>query len=211
MVDLLYGIMASSRLARRRQGSVPKESASAVELSTSNIPDPTGHHNLNKDLLSNQSQNKMFPKNFQLDDLENIKTIGTGTFARVFLCRPKQSIQQRSNSEYFALKVLSMHDVIRLKQVDHVKNEKNILTEIQHPFIVELLWYDKDKSLLYMLFPYICGGELFSYLRSAGRFNSTTSMFYAIEIVTGRCNCLLPRYNSEIMYGTYYYQYYHCM
>jgi len=184
VVDLLYGIMASSRLARRRQGSVPKESASTVELSTSNIPDPTGHHNLNKDLLSNQSQNKMFPKNFQLDDLENIKTIGTGTFARVFLCRPKQSIQQRSNSEYFALKVLSMHDVIRLKQVDHVKNEKNILTEIQHPFIVELLWYDKDKSLLYMLFPYICGGELFSYLRSAGRFNSTTSMFYAIEIVT---------------------------
>ena len=179
-----YGTMASSRLARRRQGSVPKESPTTLELS-SNIPDPSnaGHH-LNKDNnLSNQSQ-KMFPKHFQLDDVENIKTIGTGTFARVFLCRPKQSIQ-RSSSEYFALKVLSMHDVIRLKQVDHVKNEKNILTEIQHPFIVELLWYDKDKSLLYMLFPYICGGELFSYLRSAGRFNSSTSLFYAIEIVTG--------------------------
>ena len=64
-----------------------------------------------------------------------------------------------------------MHDVIRLKQVDHVKNEKSILSEIRHPFIVDLLWYYKDKSLLYMLFPYVCGGELFSYLRSAGRFN----------------------------------------
>ena len=45
----------------------------------------------------------------------------TGTFARVCLCRHKTS------SNFFALKILSLHDVIRLKQVDHVKNEKNIL------------------------------------------------------------------------------------
>ena len=77
-----------------------------------------------------------------------------------------------------------MHDVIRLKQVDHVKNEKNILSEIHHPFIVDLLWFYKDKNLLYMLFPYVCGGELFSYLRTAGRFNSHTSMFYSVEIVS---------------------------
>ena len=45
----------------------------------------------------------------------------SGTFARVCLCRHKTS------SNFFALKILSLHDVIRLKQVDHVKNEKNIL------------------------------------------------------------------------------------
>ena len=44
-----------------------------------------------------------------------------GTFARVCLCRHK------TTSNFFALKILSLHDVIRLKQVDHVKNEKNIL------------------------------------------------------------------------------------
>lgn len=36
------------------------------------------------------------------------------------------------------------------------------------------LWSTKDESCLYMLFEYVCGGELFSYLRNAGRFNSTT-------------------------------------
>lgn len=90
----------------------------------------------------------------------------------------------RSNSDYYALKILAMHDVIRMKQVDHVKNEKNILSEIHHPFIVNLMWFHKDKSLLFMLFPYVCGGELFSYLRSAGRFNSHTSLFYSVEIVS---------------------------
>lgn len=36
------------------------------------------------------------------------------------------------------MKILAISDVIRLKQVEHVKNEKNILQEIRHPFIVNL-------------------------------------------------------------------------
>uniref|UniRef100_A0A1B0EU58 Protein kinase domain-containing protein n=2 Tax=Lutzomyia longipalpis TaxID=7200 RepID=A0A1B0EU58_LUTLO len=36
------------------------------------------------------------------------------------------------------MKILAMCDVIRLKQVEHVKNEKNILAEIHHPFVVNL-------------------------------------------------------------------------
>lgn len=57
---------------------------------------------------------------------------GTGTFGRVCLVRNK------STDKYGAMKILAMADVIRLKQVDHVKNEKNILQEIRHPFIVNL-------------------------------------------------------------------------
>merc|ERR1712228_747901 len=113
------------------------------------------------------------PHNTKLDDFDMVKTIGTGTFARVCLCR------ERASRDYFALKILAIHDVIRLKQVEHVKNEKSILKEINHPFLVDLTWSSKDKSFLY-----ISGGELFSYLRSAGRFNSTTTFFYSAEIVS---------------------------
>lgn len=35
-----------------------------------------------------------------------------------------------------------------------------------------------------MLLEYVCGGELFSYLRNAGRFNNATSNFYGCEIVS---------------------------
>lgn len=35
-----------------------------------------------------------------------------------------------------------------------------------------------------MLLDFVCGGELFSYLRNAGRFNNATSNFYASEIVS---------------------------
>lgn len=57
---------------------------------------------------------------------------GTGTFGRVCLCRHYET------NEYCAMKILAMSDVIRLKQVEHVKNEKSILKEVNHPFIVNL-------------------------------------------------------------------------
>ena len=56
--------------------------------------------------------------------------------------------------------------------------------EIKHPFLISLSWSCKDSSFLYLLFPYVCGGELFSYLRSAGRFSPSTTLFYSAEIVS---------------------------
>lgn len=35
-------------------------------------------------------------------------------------------------------------------------------------------WHGKDEFNIYMMFDYVCGGELFSYLRSAGKFPSST-------------------------------------
>lgn len=58
--------------------------------------------------------------------------LGTGTFGRVCLCRDK------TNDQFRAMKILAMADVIRLKQVEHVKNEKSILQEIDHPFVVNM-------------------------------------------------------------------------
>ncbi|XP_055905398.1 cAMP-dependent protein kinase catalytic subunit 3 [Eupeodes corollae] len=116
-------------------------------------------------------------RQYHLDDFQIIKTVGTGTFGRVCLCKDKQT------DTYCAMKVLAMADVIRLKQIDHVKNEKNILSEINHPFVISLQWSTKDDCCLYMLFEYVCGGELFSYLRNAGRFSSQSANFYAAEII----------------------------
>lgn len=45
-------------------------------------------------------------------------------------------------------------------------------------------WCHRDDTSIYMLFEYICGGELFSYLRNSGRFSSQTANFYACEIIT---------------------------
>lgn len=57
---------------------------------------------------------------------------GTGTFGRVVL------VQDRKTKGYFALKSMKIVDLIRLKQQQHVHNEKEVLMDVTHPFIVKL-------------------------------------------------------------------------
>jgi len=86
--------------------------------------------------------------------------------------------------------------VVRLKQVDHVKNEKKILLSIHHPFIVNLYATFQDETNLYMLMEYVIGGELFSHLRKAGRFPTETAKIYAAEVVLA----LEYLHNLDILY-----------
>ncbi len=57
---------------------------------------------------------------------------GTGTFGRVVLAKDIPTRQ------YFALKIMTISEVIRLRQVEHVNSEKTILCSISHPFIVNV-------------------------------------------------------------------------
>lgn len=110
-------------------------------------------------------------------DFQMLETVGTGTFGRVFLAR------HNSSQNYFAMKVLRKHDIVRLKQVDHIKNERDLLGFLRHPFIVSVYSAFQDKHHLYMVLEYVVGGEIFSHLRKAGRFSADVSRFYAAEIV----------------------------
>ncbi|XP_029302986.1 putative serine/threonine-protein kinase PRKY isoform X2 [Cottoperca gobio] len=129
-------------------------------------------------------------RTYCLDDLETIATVGTGTFGRVFLVKDKKS------RAFYALKQMKIPDVIRLKQEQHVHNEKEVLAEVNHPFLIRLFWTHHDERFLYMLMDFVPGGELFSYLRSRGRFSNATGLFYTSEIV-----CAIEYLHSkEIVY-----------
>ncbi|KAL4693629.1 hypothetical protein H8957_002457 [Semnopithecus entellus] len=123
-------------------------------------------------------------------DFDTLATVGTGTFGRVHL------VKEKTAKHFFALKVMSIPDVIRLKQEQHVHNEKSVLKEVSHPFLIRLFWTWHDERFLYMLMEYVPGGELFSYLRNRGRFSSTTGLFYSAEII-----CAIEYLHSkEIVY-----------
>ncbi|OQN95938.1 hypothetical protein B0A48_17776 [Cryoendolithus antarcticus] len=125
------------------------------------------------------------------EDFDLVKTLGTGTFARVWLVKLANR-KKGDENKVFALKILRKVDVIRLKQVEHVKNERNVLAAVAgHPFITTMVASFQDADTLYMLLDYCPGGEVFSYLRRARRFNEATSQFYAAEI------CLILEFLHE--------------
>ena len=118
-------------------------------------------------------------RKLQLADFDLRQTVGTGTFGRVRIVKLKGDATRTA----FALKMLKKSEVIRLKQVEHVKSEKGILMAIEHPFIVTLVAAFQDERRLYMLMEYVNGGELFSYLRKQGRLSIEAARFYAAEIL----------------------------
>lgn len=105
-----------------------------------------------------------------------LKTVGTGTFGRV------RVVQYKPTKQHYAMKILKKSEIVRLKQVDHIKNEVRILSAISHPFIVNLLGHMQDERRIYLLLEYVPGGELFSYLRRESRFGNEQASFYASQI-----------------------------
>lgn len=63
----------------------------------------------------------METKKVKLIDYDIMHTLGTGSFGRVRLAK------QKSNAKYVALKMLKKCEILRLKQVDHIISEFNIL------------------------------------------------------------------------------------
>eukprot|EP01102_Stenamoeba_stenopodia_P013350 TRINITY_DN431_c0_g1_i3.p1 TRINITY_DN431_c0_g1~~TRINITY_DN431_c0_g1_i3.p1 ORF type:complete len:357 (+),score=50.17 TRINITY_DN431_c0_g1_i3:182-1252(+) len=116
-----------------------------------------------------------FPKH--KEEYDKIDTLGTGTFGRVWLVRNKK------DNRFYALKVCLKSEIVRLKQIDHIQNEKNILLSVDHPFVVKLYTTFHDGLNLYLVMEYVIGGEIFTHLRREGRFPNDVTRFYAAEIV----------------------------
>ncbi|KAF0305545.1 cAMP-dependent protein kinase catalytic subunit [Amphibalanus amphitrite] len=117
-----------------------------------------------------------------LEDFDLLKTLGTGSFGRVML------VQHKAGKDYFAMKILDKQKVVRLKQVEHTLNEKRILQAISFPFLVSLQYHFKDNKNLYIILPYVSGGEMFFHLRrlraaTKRGFHESHSRFYAAQIV----------------------------
>lgn len=104
-------------------------------------------------------------------------TLGTGSFGRV------RFVTHKPTGSYWAMKMLKKFEVIRLQQVDHMLSEKQILEVLDHPFIVKLAGTFQDKRYLYMILEYVVGGEFFTHLRKAGRFDNNAAKFYGAQIV----------------------------
>ncbi|KAK4223716.1 hypothetical protein QBC38DRAFT_512226 [Podospora fimiseda] len=113
---------------------------------------------------------------YSLNDFEMQRTLGTGSFGRVHL------VQSKHNQRFYAVKVLKKAQVVRMKQVEHTNDERRMLAEVKHPFLITLWGTFQDARNLYMVMDFVEGGELFSLLRKSGRFPNPVAKFYAAEV-----------------------------
>ena len=92
-------------------------------------------------------------------------------------------IRHKFSGQYFAMKILKKSTVIKLKQVEHINNERELLMLINCDFTVNLYKTFKNEHRLMMILEYVPGGELFTHIRKAGIFPNDVSFFFFFEFI----------------------------
>lgn len=113
-----------------------------------------------------------------LEDFEVLKVVGQGAFAKVY------QVRKIGSSEIFAMKVMRKDKIMEKNHVEYMKSERDLLTKIDHPFIVQLRYSFQTKYRLYLVLDFVNGGHLFFQLYRQGLFREDLARIYAAEIVS---------------------------
>ena len=65
-----------------------------------------------------------------------------------------------TKNEFLAVKLQSKFLLLKKKQVEHVFNEIQIMTEINNPFILKMRGVAQDNRIMYMYVDYMKHGDL---------------------------------------------------
>lgn len=142
-----------------------------------------------EDKVAKKSQEAIAAAKFELDDFDIRNTLGVGAFGRVKLVKvkPGKILKNGNPDQTYALKCLSKRVIVDNGLQDHVVNERKIMSELNHPFILTFHGAMQDDQNVYFLLEILLGGELFRTLRGEGQFPESWSRFYAASVILAFC------------------------
>ena len=113
-------------------------------------------------------------------ELQPLKMLGKGGFGRVVMVK-RQTTRQR-----FALKCITKATLLTgnaAKRVEWIIQEKEILAELDHPFIVRLYESYSEDHQVCILLSIALGGDMFRLIDKMGTMSEPVARFYSGSIV----------------------------
>lgn len=95
---------------------------------------------------------------------EFLNIIGRGGFGKVW------KVIDKRNKTQFALKEMQKPKIIDKKSVKSVKYERELLSKLYHPFIVNMHYAFQDHDNLYLVIDLLTGGDLRYHISKKKRF-----------------------------------------
>jgi len=77
--------------------------------------------------------------------------LGKGSFGEVYL------VEKGNTKNYYAMKVLRKDRILNQNLTRYAKTERNVLSIMNHPFIVKLNYAFQTENKLYLLLDYCPG------------------------------------------------------
>ena len=98
--------------------------------------------------------------------------IGKGGFGKVW------KVERKKNKQQYAMKEMSKARILTKRSLKSVMNERQILTQLNNPFIVNMYYAFQDRENLYLVMDYLSGGDLRYHICKNRRFTEEqTSIF----------------------------------
>ncbi|XP_029141621.1 ribosomal protein S6 kinase alpha-6 [Protobothrops mucrosquamatus] len=116
---------------------------------------------------------KADPAQFEL-----LKVLGQGSFGKVFLVR---KLIGPDAGYLYAMKVLKKAS-LKVRDRVRTKMERDILVEVNHPFIVKLHYAFQTEGKLYLILDFLRGGDVFTRLSKEVMFTEEDVKFYLAEL-----------------------------
>lgn len=111
-------------------------------------------------------------------DFEDRGIIGRGAFGTVRL------VKDRIYGKWYAMKCLVKHNIVKKNHQRHLKQEIQILQNLDHEMIIRLTKKWQDDRYIYILTELCSGGELFSEMKRLRGFDESRCKFYAACVVS---------------------------
>ena len=115
---------------------------------------------------------------------EFIQIIGRGGFGKVW----KVSCRKYGNKIY-AMKEMSKTKIIDKRSENSIKAERDFLSRIDHPFIINMHFAFQDNDNLYLVMDYLTGGDLRYHISQLKRFNEEQTKFFIACMLLGLEYC----------------------
>ena len=91
----------------------------------------------------------------------------------------------KKNNKKYALKEMSKVKIIDRKSEKSIKNEREFLSQLHHPFIVNMICSFQDYENLYLVMDLLTGGDLRYHICHKKQFNEDQSRFFSSCILLG--------------------------
>lgn len=112
-----------------------------------------------------------------IHDFKEVNILGIGSYGRVYL------VEDVYTKKLYAKKTIKKAKIsVDEKLYKTHKNEREILSSINHPSIVKLFYSFHDLENINFILEYIPGGEIFFHLSNSHRFSEKDTAFYIAEI-----------------------------
>ena len=128
-------------------------------------------------VIPNQPEKTPPPPKLTEADFTKIKLIGKGSYGNVYLVR------YNKNKQIYAMKIYIKSDIREKNQESNTKTERNLMTQINFPFIVSVKFAFQTESKLFLVQEFIQGGDLFFHMHSCKKFSNEKAKFYTVEII----------------------------